>query len=161
MQRGSSSPIFSKFSPFGLLFPSLKTNLRGRNFGSNEGVIHAIDEYLGGQEEGVYLQVMSKLEQHWRERIEEKETILRNNGTISAFGHSQSTGAENFLIIPREIDPFSCSSSKAACFAYCCLPCVTFSQTAASIVVTAPSITVNFALFSCFLCCCCFFLLCF
>ena len=29
------------------LFPKLKTNLRSRNFGSNEGVIDAVNEYLG------------------------------------------------------------------------------------------------------------------
>ena len=31
------------------LFPNLKTNLNGRNFGSNEGVIDAVDGYLGDQ----------------------------------------------------------------------------------------------------------------
>ena len=36
------------------LFPNLKTNLCGRNFGSNEVVIDAIDEYLGDQEENFY-----------------------------------------------------------------------------------------------------------
>ena len=29
--------------------------------------------------------------------------ILRNNGTISAFGNSQSTGTKNFLIVPRSM----------------------------------------------------------
>ena len=29
------------------LFPNLKTNLRGRNFRSNEGIIDAFDEYFG------------------------------------------------------------------------------------------------------------------
>ena len=29
------------------LFPKLKTNLRGRNFGSNEGVIDAVNECIG------------------------------------------------------------------------------------------------------------------
>ena len=37
------------------LFPNLKTNFHGRNFGNNEGVIYAVDEYLGDQEEGFYL----------------------------------------------------------------------------------------------------------
>ena len=36
------------------LFPNLKTNLRGRIFGSGEGVIDAVEEFLGDQEEGLY-----------------------------------------------------------------------------------------------------------
>ena len=28
------------------------------------------------------------------------EIILRNNGTIFALGHSQSTGGKNFLVVP-------------------------------------------------------------
>ena len=67
----SSSPIFSRFSPFNL-FPNLKTNLRGRNFGSNEGIIDAVDKYLEDQEEGFYFEGISKLEKHWRKCIEVK-----------------------------------------------------------------------------------------
>ena len=44
------------------LFPNLKTNLRGMNFGSNEGVIDAVDEYLEDQEEGFYFDRISRLE---------------------------------------------------------------------------------------------------
>ena len=36
------------------LFSNLKTNLRGRNFGRNESVIDAVDEYLGNQEEVLF-----------------------------------------------------------------------------------------------------------
>ena len=43
-------------------FPNLKTNLSGRSFGSNEGLI---DQWLGDQEEGFYFEGISKLEQHW------------------------------------------------------------------------------------------------
>ena len=53
------------------------------HFGSNEGVIRyldTVDEYLGHQAEGFYM--------------------LRNNGTISAIDHSESTTPENF-IAPR------------------------------------------------------------
>ena len=80
------------------LFPNLKTNLCCKNFGSNEGIINAVDEYLGDWD-GLYLERISGtvLESASRQR----ENILRNNGTISALGHSQSTGAENFLVIPR------------------------------------------------------------
>ena len=47
------------------LFPDLKTNLCGRNFGSNEGIIDIVDGYLGDQEKD-YFEGISKLEQHWR-----------------------------------------------------------------------------------------------
>ena len=54
------------------MFPNLKTNLRGRNFESNVSVIDAVDEYLGDQDEGVYFEWISKLEQHWRKCTEAK-----------------------------------------------------------------------------------------
>ena len=54
------------------LFPKLKTNLRGRNFGSNEGVIDAVNEYLGDQDEDFYFEGISKLEQRWRKCIKMK-----------------------------------------------------------------------------------------
>ena len=34
------------------LFPNLKTNLHGRNFGSNEGVTNAVDEYSEPRRKG-------------------------------------------------------------------------------------------------------------
>ena len=45
------------------LFPKLKSNLRGTQFGSNEGVIAAVNEYLEDQEKDFYLEGISKLEQ--------------------------------------------------------------------------------------------------
>ena len=45
------------------LFPKLKTNLRDRNFGSNESVIDAVNEYLGDEDEDFYFEGISKLEQ--------------------------------------------------------------------------------------------------
>ena len=47
------------------MFPNLKTNLRGSNFGSKEGVIYAVDEHLWNQEECFYFERISKLEQRW------------------------------------------------------------------------------------------------
>ena len=61
LRSPSSSPIFSRFSPSDFyLFPKLKTNLRGRNFRSNEGVIDAVNEYLGDQDEDFYFEGISK-----------------------------------------------------------------------------------------------------
>ena len=78
-------------------------------FGSNEGFIEAVDEYFGDQEEGFYFEGISKLEQHWRKCFKTREIILRNNGTISVLGHSQSIGAENFFYHPwymwQSVDP--------------------------------------------------------
>ena len=41
------------------LFPILKSNPRGTNFGSKEGVITAVNEYLEDQEKGFYLERIS------------------------------------------------------------------------------------------------------
>ena len=69
----SLSPIVSRFSPFELLSVSKsETNFCARNFGSNEGVMDTVDEYLGDQEEGFYFEGISKLVQHWRKCIEAK-----------------------------------------------------------------------------------------
>ena len=51
------------------LFPKLKSNLRGTQFGSNEDVIAAVNEYLEDQENGFYLEGVSKLEQKWTKCI--------------------------------------------------------------------------------------------
>ena len=68
------------------LFPKRKINLRGGNFGSNESVIDAVNDYMGDQDEDLCFVGISKLEQRWRKCIEMK-------------GHE----AENFLIIPRVV----------------------------------------------------------
>ena len=51
------------------LFPKLKSNLRGTQFGSNEDVIAAVNEYLEDHEKDFYLEGISKLEQRWTECI--------------------------------------------------------------------------------------------
>ena len=45
------------------LFPKLKSNLRGTQFGSNEGVIAAVNEYLEDQDKDFYLEGISMLKQ--------------------------------------------------------------------------------------------------
>ena len=47
------------------LFPKLKSHLRGTQYRSNEGVIEAINEYLGDQENAFYFGGIRKLEQLW------------------------------------------------------------------------------------------------
>ena len=55
------------------LFPNLTANLRSMNFGSNEDVIDVIDEFLGNQEERIYFEGISKLEEHWRSALRQHE----------------------------------------------------------------------------------------
>ena len=51
------------------LFPKLKFHLRGTQYGSNEGVIEAVDKYLGDQEKAFYFEGIRKLEQRWAKCI--------------------------------------------------------------------------------------------
>ena len=66
-----SSPPFSPDMALSDLcpFPKLKSNLRGTQFGSNEGVIEAANEYLEDQEKDFYLEGICKLEQRWTKCI--------------------------------------------------------------------------------------------
>ena len=61
LNAASAFCVFSWFSTF-CLFLNLKTNLHVRNLGSSKGIIDAVDEYLGDQEEGFYFEGISKLE---------------------------------------------------------------------------------------------------
>ena len=63
-------PYSPDMAPSGFyMFPKLKSNLRGRHFGSNECVIAAVNKYLEGQEKDFYLEGISKLEQRWTKCI--------------------------------------------------------------------------------------------
>ena len=44
------------------LFRKLKSHLRGTQYGSNEGVIEAINKYLGDQEKAFYFEGIRTLE---------------------------------------------------------------------------------------------------
>jgi hypothetical protein len=43
------------------LFPKLKTKLRGRRFGSNEGVMEAVNEFFEDQSREFYFEGLKKL----------------------------------------------------------------------------------------------------
>ena len=47
------------------LFPKLKFHLRSTLYGSNEGVIEAVNEYLGDQENAFYYEGIRKFKQRW------------------------------------------------------------------------------------------------
>jgi hypothetical protein len=44
------------------LFPKQKTKLRGRRFGSNEGVMEAVNEFFEDQNREFYFEGLNKLE---------------------------------------------------------------------------------------------------
>ena len=45
------------------LFPKLKAHLRGTHYGSNEGIIEAVNDYLGDQVKAFFFEEIRKLEQ--------------------------------------------------------------------------------------------------
>ena len=66
----SHPPYYPDMAPYDFyLFPKLKSNLRGAQYGSNEGVIMAVSEYLGDQEKAFYFEGIRILEQRWGKYI--------------------------------------------------------------------------------------------
>ena len=58
-----NSPYFPDMAPSDLyLFPKMKSHLRGTLYGSIEGVIEAVNEYLGDQENVFFFEGILKLE---------------------------------------------------------------------------------------------------
>ena len=85
----SSSPVFSNRASSNLFqFPNLKTNIRGKNLGSNKGAKDAVDEYLGHQEDGFCFTGISKLKKKniGKSALRQREIILIDYGTITALG---------------------------------------------------------------------------
>ena len=63
-------PTFSDMAPSDFyLIPKLKSKLRGTQYGSNESVIEAVNEYFGDQEKASYFEGTRKLEQRWAKCI--------------------------------------------------------------------------------------------
>ena len=59
-------PCSPDMAPSGFYgIPKLKSHLRGTQYGSNEGVIEAVNTYLGNQETAFYFEGIRKLEQRW------------------------------------------------------------------------------------------------
>jgi hypothetical protein len=52
------------------LFPKLKTELLGRRFGINEGVMEAVNEYYEDQHRKFYFEGLIKLEYRWAKCID-------------------------------------------------------------------------------------------
>ena len=83
------------------VFSKQKTNLRGRNFRSNDGVIDAVNEYLGDQDEDFYFEGIRKPEQGCRKCITMNGDYVETKWQMFIPGYSEVHEAENFLIIPR------------------------------------------------------------
>ena len=47
------------------IFPKLKSHLRVTQYGSNDGVIEAVNDYLGDQEKAFNFEGIRKLKQRW------------------------------------------------------------------------------------------------
>jgi hypothetical protein len=52
------------------LFPKLKTKLRSKRFGSNEGFMEAINEFFEDQNSEFYFKGLNKLEHRWAKCID-------------------------------------------------------------------------------------------
>ena len=64
------------------LFPKLKFHLRGSQYGSNESVIEAVNEYMGDQENAFNFEGIRKPEQRWAKIIALKGYYIESNGQI-------------------------------------------------------------------------------
>ena len=64
------------------LFPKLKSQFRGTQYGNNEGIIEAVNEYFRDQEITFYFEGIRKPEQRWAKCIAFKEIIVKSNGQI-------------------------------------------------------------------------------
>ena len=51
------------------LFPKLKSHLRGTQYGSYEGDIRVVNEYLEDQKKAFYFEGIRKLKQRWAKSI--------------------------------------------------------------------------------------------
>ena len=59
------------------LFPKLKSHLPGTQYGSNEGIIEAVNEYLRDKEKAYYFEEIRKLEQRWAKCIALKGDYIK------------------------------------------------------------------------------------
>ena len=66
----SHPPYSSNMAPsYFYLFPKLKSHPRGTQYGSNEGVIEIVNEYLRDEEKAICFDEIRKLEQRWAKCI--------------------------------------------------------------------------------------------
>jgi hypothetical protein len=112
----SQSPIFSGLGPLWLLPVSrTETKLRGRRFGSNEGVLEAVNESFEDQNREFYFEGLNKLEHRSAKCIDvEGDNIVKKLGSVSTgstsgrwfcFINPRTWLINNYIVIYIEI-PF-------------------------------------------------------
>ena len=76
-------PYSPDMAPFDFyLFLKLKSHLRGTQYGSNEVVIEAINEYFWDQEKTFYFEGLKSSNRDWLSALPIMEVILKRNGQI-------------------------------------------------------------------------------
>ena len=71
-------PYFPDMAPIDFyLFPKLKFHIHGTQYGSNEGVIEAVNEYLGDLEKAFYFEGIRKLKQRLAKYIALKGDYIK------------------------------------------------------------------------------------
>ena len=98
-------PFFPYMAPSDFYqLPKLKSHLHGTQYGSNEGVIGAVNKYLGDQENAFYFERIRKMEQKYAKCIALKVDHIENNGHIFILWLPKVQGAGNFYIISRRLN---------------------------------------------------------
>ena len=91
-------PYFPYMAPSDFYqLPKLKSHLRGSQYGSNEGVIGAVNKYLGDQENAFYFEGIRKMEQKYAKCIALKVDHIENNGHILFSGSPKYKGPGTFI----------------------------------------------------------------
>ena len=65
------------------LFPKLKTAISATHFQSDDDVIHAVDDFLNGQEKDFFKSGIEALKHRWQKCIDTEGIMLKNNATGS------------------------------------------------------------------------------
>ena len=79
------------------LFPQVKSHFRGTLYESNEGVIEAVNEYLGYQVNGFYFVWIRKLEQRWAIYTHLKDDYIEKIVKFSFPGNLKYKGLRTFV----------------------------------------------------------------
>ena len=61
------------------LFPKLKTAISGTHFKSDNDVIHAVEDFLNGQEKDFFKSGIEALKHRWQKRIYTEEDYVEKN----------------------------------------------------------------------------------
>ena len=82
------------------LLPKLKSHLFGTQYGSNEGVIEVVNEYLWDQDRAFYFEGIGKLEQRWAKCIALKGDCIEKQWSNFHSLVARSTRGQSLLENP-------------------------------------------------------------